>query len=661
MLKYTCVLLVLLGANFVCVGQYELAQDSFMADSLKTTVSDDSLAQIDPRLPVLQIWELSPKAMLKRELHLDTLADDMHRLYAGKAFTGLRESLGQNGQPGRSMKLSEREPALSMPFVQGFSYYFRSHHERKRYNARRPFSQLYYGASSKKEQNFEFFHTQNVSPFFNMGFFMNYFNGYGHYRRTSYEGKLLSGFASYEGARLRSYLDINFNSQNQQENGGIPSLSYVSDSLQYSPLEYPPNLFASGSITDYHDIFIQQEWNLLRPFSSLDSLLGDVDRYKLFLGHEFLYDYSARRFKMTSSDDREYFENLYGNVPSYDTLKTNDFAVQRRFTEEVYGGFNKRIAKHIILGARGGVGANFCETRYTEPDSVYPDPNYNSTFYTLHFNGKIWGGFAWEANNKQYVDGHKSGDFLLDATAEKELQIFNDTVQLSAEFSNSVETPNVLYERYIGNQVLWNTSFEKTSYQCIRANINEFAGKYSLSVYSAVRANYIYMGYDALPHQHTDPFSELGVTGSVRFRFWKFVMKNGLTYQMVTAPSVVHVPNFISENTIYMSLLTFKNRLNITFGFDVNFADDYAVPAYSAATGSFYLQDTYFAGMYPVTDFFFNMKLKRMRIYIAYNQLGGKIDEWSGSGSSLGVPSTVRNYTYGKPRISYGLAWYFFN
>jgi len=175
-------------------------------DNATENKSTDTIAVARIEGSILEIWKLSPQATIRKPIYVDTSEVSFHRFHAGNADYALRESLGQHGQPGRSLKLSERESQFSAPYIQQFGYYFYSHYDRLQYNCRRPFTLIQYSVESKSGLNIDFFQVQNVNPYFNFGFELNYFNGEGHYLKTQHAGKMLRGFASYTGARHRAFL-----------------------------------------------------------------------------------------------------------------------------------------------------------------------------------------------------------------------------------------------------------------------------------------------------------------------------------------------------------------------------------------------------------------------------------------------------------------------
>lgn len=601
-------------------------------------------------------WTYSPLGSVTSPLAVDTMPDRIHELYPGIGRSRLTESLGQLGQPGRAMQLQRRDKTFEMPFIQPYSYYFFTHKDRIAYNTGSPFSDLYYNSTSKKQQNVGFLHTQNVNPYFNIGLRINYFTSEGHFVNSQYAGRMVSGFASYRGSVHRAFISLNYNNVIKDENGGVKNKSLLTDSLNATYLEMPVNLESAHSTSDYHDISILQEWNLLPGFSVLDSLLGDTDRFKLYVGQNFLYSYSAHRYtdRATAADPTAYYDSIF-----YDSLVTSDFAVARTLSQELFAGFNQRFTRYVSIGGRGGFGYEFNHDRYRDFSFSDPETQFSSMFYTASFLGKLAGGYAWEATNKQYLSGYRGGDMQLDAELSKTATLFSDTVLFRAEAHTANTTPDYFYEQYQSNNFRWDNSFEKSASQTIYGEISDLRKRYQFSAYSAVHDNYLYFNSAALPTQYTDPITSLALSGTVYYSLRNFHFSHTVTWQTVSASNIMPVPAAISENMAYYSNTAFNKLLYFAFGLNVDITSKYYAPKYMPATGIFYLQDDEQTGMFPYTDIFVNGKLKRMRFSLKYSQLAILTNRLADKIIVPGSPTTADGYLYGKPRLTISLAWFF--
>ena len=631
-------LILVLALCIICIrASYSQTEDSTYIEPIRT-------------------WTYSPRATIVRPQAIDTMPESMHRLYPGLHGRTLSESLGQPGQPGRPVAIDKRTAGFDMPFIQPYSHYFFSYRDRIGYTTGQPFADMKYTSGSKKEQSINFLLTQNVNPYFNFGVRINYFASEGHFLRSHYAGKMVSAFATYRGSVQRAFINLNINELSQDENGGMKSNEYITDSLSVRFLEMEVNLNSATSKSNYHDISVLQEWNLLPGFTVLDSLLGDTDRFKLLIGQDFLYSYSARRYRETrsaASKAAPYYSSYY------DTLRTSDLALTRILSQEAFGGFNQRFSRFVSVGARGGYGYEFEHSRYQDFLFLDPQTDFFSTFYTASFVGKIIGGYSWEANSKQYVTGYRGGDAILDAELSKTAHLLNDTVLFGASFGNKSVAPQLFYQQYMGNNFQWDNQFGKINSQTIRGEIADIRSRYSLSSYSALHSGYVYFGRDAQPQQYNSPLSELAVSGSVSYSLGKLHFKHSLTWQNSSQPSVLSIPAFVTENTAYFSSYAFSKLLYIVAGFDLSASSLYYAPRYMPATGIFYLQTDTESGLYPHTDVFVNCKLKRMRISVKYSQLGQIANRIADQKIIDRSPSTVDGYFYGKPHTTLSFAWFF--
>lgn len=616
---------------------------------------DDSVGVNEP---VVELYTHSPLRTIIQRQYFDSTATRLHTLHTGNAVCEIRESLGQHGQAGRSIKLNERQYKLNSPFVQQHDYYFFSKDDAFIYNARKPYTTLQYTSSSKKEQHVNFYHTQNVNPSFNIGFRVNFFNSEGHYTHSKYSGKSLQAYANYKGGKNRSFFKLNFNQHYQEENGGLADFSFVTDSLHIKPLEYTVNLFTGESRVDYYDMSLMQEWNLLKEYTTLDSLLGDVNQFKLFLGHQFSYEYSAHRYDDLLADTTVF--DFYTNKP-FDSLYANDHAVSRVLSEDVFVGFNKRFSKQVRFGARAGYGVEFEEYSYNDLNFENPERFFQNQFFTISGHGRFGGKIDWELTNKQYVDGYKAGSFVQNGMFLSYYRFFNDTLWSTLKLTNEIVTPHLYYSEYVSQFFNWKNSFDNQTLQSVDVAVNNQNGAFGVVAYTGVRSNYIYFDENAVPKQLSDPFTELMLSGYYKLTLGSFVFKPKLTWQSISTKQI-SIPELISENQIYVSTAAFKKKLKIITGIDVSITSEYLSSSYMPSTGAFYQEYDNAIGLFPYTDFFLNLQLKRMRLLFKYSQLAQVVENYAGEGLQYlkNAPSTVTDYAFGKPRFTMGISWHFF-
>ena len=137
------------------------------------------------------------------------------------------------------------------------------------------------------------------------------------------------------------------------------------------------------------------------------------------------------------------------------------------------------------------------------------------------------------------------------------------------------------------------------------------------------------------------------------FTFSNFHINNKINYQHVPDYSVIRVPEFILEHSLYYENDLFKNAMRLQIGFSLFYNSAYYSNQYMPATGQFYFQDKNKYGNYPFVDFFINARVKTVRIFF-------KIDHFNygmiGNNYMLSP-----HYPMNDRVFKFGVSWRFFD
>ncbi|HEX2934723.1 MAG TPA: putative porin, partial [Bacteroidales bacterium] len=113
------------------------------------------------------------------------------------------------------------------------------------------------------------------------------------------------------------------------------------------------------------------------------------------------------------------------------------------------------------------------------------------------------------------------------------------------------------------------------------------------------------------------------------------------------------LPAFVGFNTTYAEFQLVKNVLWTQLGFDVFYNTPYYAKAYMPATGMFYAQEEKKIGNSPYSDVFLNIRLKRTRFSIKYENLTGVFNPRSGY--------FIPHYPYNPRILKFGVSWTFYD
>jgi len=132
--------------------------------------------------------------------------------------------LGNTGQAMQSNYLNLRNTYSPFIFEKPFTAYFHDPYRISHYDTYKPFTQVQYetfGTREKSEQLIQAIHTQNISPFANIGILYDLIASRGIYLDQGTKENSFSIFGSYQRNIYSVFGNISLNKMSQAENGGL--------------------------------------------------------------------------------------------------------------------------------------------------------------------------------------------------------------------------------------------------------------------------------------------------------------------------------------------------------------------------------------------------------------------------------------------------------
>jgi hypothetical protein len=106
---------------------------------------------------------------------------------------------------------------------------------------------------------------------------------------------------------------------------------------------------------------------------------------------------------------------------------------------------------------------------------------------------------------------------------------------------------------------------------------------------------------------------------------WKFHLTGDILSQISSNSEVLDLPLMSVRSADSLSIGSDLSKqteaLNTQLGFDLIYHTPYYSYLYMPATGRFFRQQTATTGNYPFVNVFLNLKLKRTRIFIMFDQV----------------------------------------
>lgn len=527
------------------------------------------------------------------------------------------------------------EPNKTIGFDVGMhtlDYYAMTHDDVKYYQARTPFTSLYYVSAGEAEQVFKVIHSQNVKRNFNVGLNFNRIGANGYYRRQrgdDLNGALFSWYQS-PNKRYNLWTSAVFNTLKTQENGSITNESIFTAGAQLSvdKLTEPVRLQTAKRIWRQSGFMLKQTYFVGR----IDSIAQEITKKILptnKIAYTLKYDANSYAFQkdedIANTIDRDIvFPNGIGIADSTFTNDSTKYShVQNEF---IYSFFLRSKGSSIIKNElKLDVGIKHDFYKYNQM-VLYKDRtrfyDYSSTFQNITLLGsagyRLSHKIDFNVDLQQIFQGRNIGDFLYEAKSNVLLSKSVGRIVLGAYFQN--KSPEETYINYFGNHYRWENNFDRTKTINLSFNfINEKYGFDAGAQYYLID-KYLYFGQDEVnggiqPFQLGSSINLLKITAGKKFKFGKFNLESYVVYQKTDNPDKLRTPEIYTFNSFYLDHTFFK-VLKTNVGFDVRYNTPYKAYSYSTATGQFYVGKDVTFDTTPIVDVWVKASLRRANIFV---------------------------------------------
>jgi hypothetical protein len=573
-----------------------------------------------------------------------------------------------NGNMGLAARPLLYEPSKRIGFDAGFhslDYYALTPEDIIYYQARTPFTSLYFVSAGQKEQLFRAIHTQNIKKNWNVGVNFNRGDSKGFYARQRGDNLNVAVFSWYQSPskRYNMWASAIFNTMRAYENGSTVATGlFDPDYTKIAREAEPVNLSDSRNLYRKNTVFLKQTYYVGRIDTSANVNNAVLPTNKV--SYTFEYNNDSFDFYKNGTDVNHV---LPPGIAS--TIFTNDSThVQHIKNEFIYSFFLRPKNSSVIkneLKVDAGVRHDYYKHEYfgIKQDAT----NYERSRFAYQ-NITILGaaGYRFSSNIdfnldvQQILQGENAGDYLYEAKSKILLGKTIGRIELGGYVQN--QSPAAIFNYYHGNHYQWtNSDFKNTKIANLSFNyINDKYG-FTAGAKYFLTSNYVYFAADhtngttaILPKQATADISLIRLDVSKKSRFGKFVMENYIAYQKTDKNAVLRTPELYTYNSIYFDNTFFK-VLKANVGFDVRYNSEYANYLYSPATAQFYIDErnpTNLASK-PVIDVFFKANLKRANIFVKYDFVN----------QGLFQPGyyTVNRYPMQDALLKFGVSWNFYD
>ncbi|HKG05221.1 MAG TPA: putative porin, partial [Pedobacter sp.] len=461
------------------------------------------------------------------------------------------------------------EPVKTIGFDPGFhtlDLYAMSHDDIKYYQARTPFTSLYYVSAGEVEQVFKVIHSQNIKPNWNIGANFNRIGANGFYRRQrgdDLNGAIFTWFQS-PNKRYNLWASGVFNTLKAQENGSILNDSIFSSTVTADGSPISGDRQAEGiRLTSAKRVYRQASAMLKQTYfvGRIDSTAQEITQKILptnKIAYTFRYDANSYIFQKDETDD---FSVIPQGISS--PVFTNDSTSYRHLQNEFIYSFFLRGKSSVIkneLKIDAGIRHEFYKYNqsvlYRDTTSYY---NYSASFQNV----TLLGSAGYRLSNRidlnvdlqQIFQGRNTGDFLYEAESNVLLSKSVGRIVLGAYFQN--KSPEEIYTRYFGNHYSWNKNFDRT--KTINMSFNYFNDKLKLEAGAEYFLINGYLYFTENPTQVKGIMPDqignanlLKVKLGKRFSYGKFKLDSYVVYQKTDNAGKLRTPELYTFNSFYL-------------------------------------------------------------------------------------------------------------
>ena len=685
-------IIVLLFFGFAFLGsQQTIAQD------LKTTVNENK--ELDSLRNKLENGKDSVvfTSRFVRYTTLKLTKDSIQTLPLDTSLRGMqnfspiaqpRRPTINTGNIGLAAKALLFEPSKTIGFDAGFhslDWYAMGHDDIMYYQARTPFSNLYYAGqySGDAEQLFRVLHSQNIKKNWNIGASYNRIGANGMYTRQ--RGDVLNGtvFTWYTSPNKRYTLFANaiFNTLKAYENGSIPDTTIFSNNPSGNTASSQVvRLSNSRQIYRKNTFLIKQTYFVGR----IDTLDQEISKKVLptnKVTYTLKYDKDSYAFQKNESDDHTVLPAGINDL----TFTNDSTSVQHIQNEFIYSFFLRGKSSSIIkneLKIDGGIRHD-----YYNYAQMVGNPDRTSFYtYTKSFqNITLLGTAGYRFSNRidlnfdvqQIAQGRQAGDYLYEARSNVLVSKNVGRIVLGAYMQN--KSPEEIYTRYYGNHYHWFHDDDSDLTEGEKAQFGTVSGKFDRTKTVNLSFNYLneqlkldakaeyyrisnYLYFAAadvaqedaniLPEQYSGSINLLKLTLGKKINFGKFNLDSYVVYQKNSKPSILLTPEFYTFHSFYVDQTVFK-VLKTNIGVDVRYNTKYTNYSYSPAASQFYVGKAVKFDTTPVVDFWIRASLRKANIFLKY--------EYANQGLGAKGYYTVNQYPMQDKLFKIGVNWNFYD
>lgn len=525
-----------------------------------------------------------------------------------------------------------------------FQDYFYTKNNLCFFDSHTPYTDLFYIIGSKKEQDFRMTFSYNVRKNWNVTANFYRIRSEGFYLRQNTNDNFISLSTVYSSLnnRYNLLIGVMYNYLQNAENGGIADDSIFESGVKLDKRLLEVRLSSAKRSHLNRSFFINQYINFGKKSADSITRKSIVPSSHICLATSF--DDNLIKY-----EDGNPLSGFYSNI-YYDSIRTYDSTYNLKFENEL---FWKRVdnKKHRGLIDKFGFGFSLKDQlmmiKQRAIDTSFNNIIAGAKLYNTYSSNNLF----YAASGKYCLVGYNRGDYSFNFSVKKYLFDSLSFVELNG--SSISQEPNFIYNRYSSNHFEWNNKFDKIYENSFGANFILHKYKLAVGIKGRQYRSPVYFDNYAVARQYNGSIPIISSYLQKDFSVFNWHLDNKIQYQYVPDSTVIRLPKFVLEHSLYYENELLKNAATIQIGASVFFVSEYYANSYMPATGQFYLQDDKKYGNYPFIDFFINAKIKTVRIFFKIDHLNYG---WMGNKYQL-----TPHYPMNDRAFKLGVSWRFYD
>jgi hypothetical protein len=513
------------------------------------------------------------------------------------------------------------------------------------YRVPTPTTELFFHTAIQQGHVLNSLLTANVNPQLNVSVAYKGLRSLGNYRNALSSHQNFRLTASYTGKANRYVMRTHYAGQNlwNEENGGLTAESldfYTTNDEEYRDRERLETQF-----TDAESRFKTRRYYLEHGYNLWYHPKDSVQKQASYLqiGQEFMH---KREFYTYAQDKANVlFGTAYQSVVSDSTA----------FFRTDHGAFMELKAPWVLgkLKAKAQYSTfdyGYNSVLFLDDQTIPARINKHNISFHARWDASFKT-FGLQSEAGQVLEGAFKGHYLKStATFSKDsLFILQATLLIKSQAPNfTSQLYQSAYVNYNWAPILDNEhtrflGFSLISDQLLDAEVSLIQKDF-----------YTYFDENSQPQQFSDILTYLKVKAHKELKWRKWALDNTAMYQKVTqGADVFHVPDFVTEHTLYFSSDVFKRKpMYLQTGITLKYFTNYFADEFNPLINEFVLQNQTEIGNYPLLEFFANARVQRARLFFKLENLNSLWDP----GKYFSTPTQpYRDFT-----IRFGMVWNFF-